>query len=154
MIGNDMFDEYEWNENSNGNYVARDSYDHHVGTVHHNRYKWLITLNIDDVGHNVKDEYFDSADGAMSRAEDILNGAECNLVQMRPNAGPVTSLWKEQKTVANGAPTYGRKVNGKGVSVKKAKSGQWYYVIHSNPKADGWSTSAELAMQTFDATHP
>ena len=68
---------------------------------------------------------------AISRAEEVLNGADCFLTFFKPNAGPVATDWKTQKSVSNGSPTYGRKHEGLGVSVKKATSGQWYYVTYS-----------------------
>jgi hypothetical protein len=55
--------------------------------------------------------------------------------------------------MSNGSPTYGRKFYGQGVSVKKAKSGKWFFITYlggdvSEPQ--GWYASAEEAMQAYD----
>ena len=64
--------------------------------------------------------------------------------------------WKTQKTTSNGSPTYGRKHRGLSVSVKKATSGQWYYVTYTGTASSpprGWFDTAQEAKETFDAQH-
>ena len=141
--------DYEWKEVSTGNYVCISS-DELVSTVYRTGLGWQIIINSDGVGYKVAEEYFDDPNDATERAEDILDGADCTLVKMKPK--DVTTNWQQQKTISNGSPTYGRKLNGQGVSVKKAKSGQWFYIIHGSAP-QGWFDSAEEAKQAFDIAH-
>jgi hypothetical protein len=137
----------DWKESQNGNYYCGDA------TVFHNGYKWQIVLNRNGVGYIVGEEYFDDPEDGMERADEILDGADCILSPMKSSLGDVTTSWKQQKTVANGSPTFGRKQDGQGVSVKKAKSGKWYYVTHSaseSGRTKGWFNSAEEAMSAYD----
>jgi hypothetical protein len=155
MIGADMYDqllseECEWIESANGNYVCISS-GNIVATVFSKGYEWQIIINGEDaVGRIAADEAFDDSEGAMERAESILGGADCSLVLMKPK--DETTSWKQQKATSNGSPTYGRKHDGKGVSVKKASSGSWYYNVHGSAP-QGWFGSAEEAEQAFDALH-
>jgi hypothetical protein len=71
----------------------------------------------------------------------------------KPQAGPVSTGWKPQAKYSNGSPTYGRKHNGNNVSVKKAKSGVWFYTVQGYPPT-GWSPTAKKAMSAFDAEYP
>ena len=148
-------EEYEWKESASGNHVCIHSGDL-VATVFNNNYAWQIIINGDDVGRIVADEAFKEHPEAISRTEEILNGTDCTLAPLKPNPGPVTTDWKQQKSVSNGSPTYGRKHHGLGVSVKKASSGQWFYVTYSgvdSSKPQGWYGSAEEAKQAFDAKY-
>jgi len=140
---------YEWKKNYNGNFVGLSAGGCLEATVFSKDHEWQIILNGGRVGQIVAEECFSDSEDAMGRAEAILDGAKCTLVDLRPR--DETTGWKQQKTTSNGSPTYGRKHEGMGVSVKKAKSGQWYYVEHSNPAAQGWYGSAEEAMQAFDS---
>jgi len=158
MKGIKMYDlqpttEYEWKETANGNFVGIYD-DEFVATVFSKAGGgvWQIIINGDGVGRIVAEEAFADPDDAMERAEEVLAGADCTLVVLKPNASPGTTDWKQQKTVANGAPTFGRKQDGVGVSVKKAKSGSWFYNVHGSAP-QGWYDSAEGAMQAFDAEH-
>jgi hypothetical protein len=63
-----------------------------------------------------------------------------------------TTNWKQQKSIYNGSPTYGRKLCGQGVSVKKATSGKWFYIEHGSAP-QGWYDTAEEAMGAFDAEY-
>jgi len=158
LLPAEEYDENEWAENSNGNYVRRDSSGDVVATVFCKNVcdPWKIIINGDDVGHIVVDETFNMHPEAISRANDILDGADCILAVLKPSVGPVTTSWQTQKKTANGSPTYGRKHEGLGVSVKKAKSGQWFYITYSGAdysQPEGWFGSAEEAMQAFDAQH-
>ena len=149
-------EEYEWKERASGNHVCIHSGDH-VATVFNNNYAWQIIINGDDTGRIVADEAFKEHPEAISRTEEILNGADCILTVLKPSAGPITTNWKTQKKTSNGTPTYGRKHNGLGISVKKAKSGQWFYITYmgsSCSEPQGWYGSADEAMQAFDAQHP
>ena len=144
-------EEYEWKESASGNYVCIDSGDL-IATVFSNGYEWQIIINGDDAyGRIVAEEYFDNPDDAMERTEEILRGADCTLVLMKPK--DETTNWRQQRSTSNGSPTYGRKHQGVGVSVKKASSGSWYYNVHGSAP-QGWYGSAEEAMQAFDAQHP
>ena len=150
-----MFDlpieEYEWKENDNGNFVAINATGHLEATVFSKDYEWQIIINGEDaVGRFVAEEAFDDSEDAMERTEEILNGAKCILVLIKPK--DETTSWRQQKTVSNGSPTYGRKHVGVGVSVKKASSGSWYYNVHGLAP-QGWHESAEEAMRAFDAQH-
>ena len=145
-------EEYEWKESASGNYVCIDSGDLLATVFCKNMYDaWKIIINIDGDGHFVAEETFDDHDEAMERTEEILNGADCTLVLMKPK--DETTSWRQQKSTSNGSPTYGRKLQGVGVSVKKASSGSWYYNVHGSAP-QGWHESAEEAMQAFDAQHP
>ncbi len=142
---------YEWKETANGNYVCIQSGDL-VATVFCKNVcdPWKIIINNGGAGRFVAGEDFDDHREAISRAEAVLSGATCTLLPIKPK--DETTSWKQQKAISNGSPTYGRKYQGSGVSVKKAKSGQWYYNVHgSTPQ--GWFDSAEEAMQAFDAAH-
>ena len=149
-----MFDltieEYEWKESEKGNYVCIHSGDL-VATVFSKGGDWQIIINGDDAGRIVTDETFGEHPEAISRAEEILSGADCTLVIMKPKEK--TTSWHQQKSTSNGSSTYGRKHQGLGVSVKKATSGKWYYNVHGSAP-QGWYGSAEEAMQAFDARHP
>jgi len=159
MIGADMhnllpIEEYEWKENDKGNFVAISAGRYLEATVFSNGYEWQIIINREGDGYIVAEEAFDDPEDAMSRTEEILRGAKCTLVFMKPK--DETTGWKTQKTIANGSPTYGRKHDGMGVSVKKATSGQWFYVTYSGSTSSppqGWFSSAEEAKQAFDAQH-
>ena len=143
-------EEYEWKESASGNYVCIDSGDL-IATVFSNGYEWQIIINGDDAdGRTVAEEYFDNPDDAMERTEEILRGADCTLVLMKPK--DETTNWRQQRSTSSGSPTYGRKHQGVGVSVKKASSGSWYYNVHGSAP-QGWYGSAEEAMQAFDAQH-
>jgi hypothetical protein len=64
-----------------------------------------------------------------------------------------TTTWKTQSTMSNGSPTYERKFYGQGVTVKKAKSGKWFFItcIGSDiAEPTGPYASAEEAMQAYD----
>jgi len=95
-------------------------------------------------------ELFEDSNEAMERVEDILDGADCTLVKMKPK--DETTNWQTQKTISNGSPTYGRKYSGQGVSVEKAKPNQWFYMEHGSAP-QGWFDSAEKAKQAFDNSH-
>jgi hypothetical protein len=155
-----MFDqapdiECEWKTNAKGNYTGRSLEGAHVVTVFSNGYGWQIIINRDGVGHIVVGEIFDDPIDAQERAEWILSGAACTLSVMgsRPPAKPSTTSWKPQAKYSNGSPTYGRKHNGTGVSVKKASNDNWFYTVHGYPPA-GWSPTAEKAMRAFDSLYP
>ena len=141
--------EYDWNEIDNGKYVCICS-DELVSTVFRKGYGWQIIINREGVGHIVTGEVFETSDAAMERAGDVLDGADCTLVKMKLK--DETTIWKQQKTISNGSPTYGRKYQGTGVSVKKAKSGSWFYLPHGSA-IQGWYESAEMAMHAFDSLH-
>ncbi len=147
-----MFDysEYEWKETSNGNHVCIES-DDLVATVFNNGYGWQIIINGEGgISRIVAHVSFDEPEDAQERAEAVLRGAEADLVFIPPK--DASTNWQTQKTVACGSPTYGRKYNGQGVSVKKAKSNKWFYHPHGSD-VQGWFDSAEEAKQAFDAKH-
>ena len=149
-----MFDllptEYEWKENTNGNFVCISGGNYHEATVFYKGYEWQIILNGEGFARIVVGESFDNSDDAMERAEAILNGADCNLIVLMPKEA--STSWQPQKTISNGSLTYGRKYQGTGVSVKKAKSGKWFYILHGSAP-EGWYASAEEAIQAFDDAH-
>ena len=150
MYNQQLAEEYEWKECANGNYVCIHS-DALVATVFMKDCEWKIIINGEGVvSHIVAYEAFEGAAGAIERAEQVLGGADCDLVAMLPRNA--STNWKQQKAVSNGSPTYGRKQDGVGVSVKKAKSGKWFYIEHGSPP-QGWFDSAEEAMKAFDAKH-
>lgn len=146
----------DWTENKNGNFVLRDDYDEVLATVYHSNFDfWQITINGAFGSQFVADERLNTAEQAISRAEAILNGAQCTYSR-GSTANSVTD-WAKQATVTNGQPTYGRKLGGQSVSVKCAKSGQWYYVTYRATAHDapiGWFDSAKAAMTAFDAPNP
>jgi len=140
-------EEYEWKESASGNFVAIGVDGYHEATVFKKGYEWQIIINRDGAGRIAADEAFDDHGDAMERAEAILGGADCILALLKPKNE--TTGWKQQKTVSNGSPTYGKKKDGIGVSVKKASSGNWYYNVHGSTPI-GWFESAEEAMEAFD----
>jgi hypothetical protein len=163
MIGTDMHDqlppfECVWKKSAKGNFVGFSPSGDLVATVFSKGYGWQIIINRDGVGHIVVGESYDDPDDATERAESILSGATCTLSVMgsNPNPGPTTTDWKQLSKTSNGSPTYGRRYNGMGVSVKKATNDNWFYITYSGSvttKPDGWSESAEEAMRAFDAEH-
>lgn len=151
MYNQQLAEEYEWKETANGNHVCIHD-DDLVATVFSKGGEWQIIINGEGgISRIVAHESFDDPEDAQERAEAVLWGAESDLVFIPPKDASTT--WQTQKTVANGSPTYGRKLNGQGVSVKKAKSGKWFYIIHGSAP-QGWFGSAEEAMKAFDAKHP
>ncbi len=141
----------DWKEAASGNFVAISAGQYHEATVFSKGGEWQIIINGEaGISRIVADESFSDADNAMERAEAVLRGAEAILVFIPPK--DVTTNWSPQKTVANGSPTYGRKQDGVGVSVKKASSGSWYFSVHGSAP-QGWYGSAEEAMKAFDAKH-
>ena len=150
--------ECEWKTNAKGNFVGLSLSGGHVTTVFSKGYGWQIIINRDGVGHIVTGEIYDDPEDAQERAEWILSGANCALSVMgsSPNPGPTTTAWKQLSKTSNGSPTYGRRYNGMGVSVKKATNDNWFHITYSGSvtsKPDGWSESAEEAMRAFDAEH-
>ncbi len=147
--------ECNWKENAKGNQVGRSLDGDYVATVFNNGYGWQIVINRDGVGHIVAGEYFDDPDDAQERAEWILSGADCTLSVMgsHSNSGPTNTHWEQLDKTSNGSPTYGRRYNGKGVTVKKATNDNWFYFVHGSAP-DGWSESADEAKRAFDSTHP
>jgi hypothetical protein len=144
-------EEYEWKESASGNFVAIGGTGNHEATVFSKDFEWQIIINGEDaVGRFVAEEAFDDSEDAMERTEEILRGADCTLVLIKPK--DETTNWRQQRSTSNGSPTYGRKHQGVGVSVKKASSGSWYHNVHGSAP-QGWYVSAEEAMQAFDAQH-
>jgi hypothetical protein len=163
MIGVAMHNEMppfecEWKTNAKGNFIGFSLSGDFVATVFSKGCGWQIIINRDGVGLIVVGEIYDDPDDATERAEWILSGAECTTSAMgsSPRPGPTTTDWKQQRKISNGSPTYGRRYNGKGVSVKKATNDNWFYITYSDSvtsKPDGWSKSAKEAMKAFDAKH-
>ncbi len=150
----------EWKKTRNGNELGFLS-SKHVVTVFNKGHGWQIIINRDGVGHIAVGEIYDDPDDATERAEWILSGANCTLSVMgsgpRSAPAPATTGWKQLSKTSNGSPIYGRRYNGKGVSVKKASNNNWFYITYSGSvtsKPDGWSDTAEEAMRAFDAKHP
>ena len=145
----------EWKETANGNHVCIHA-DELAATVFNKGYGWQIIINRDGVGHIVSGEAFDDHEDAQERTEQILCGAECTLSVMgsspRSAAAPTTTSWKQQSKFSNVSPTYGRRYNGKGVSVKKASNDNWFYFVYGSAP-DGWSKTAREAMRAFDIKH-
>jgi hypothetical protein len=147
----------EWKETAKGSHLCIHS-DEHVATVYNKGYGWQIIINHDGVGHIVSGEAFDDHEDAQERTEWILCGADANLSVLGSNRAPspTTTDWQQQSKTSNGSPTYGRRYNGKGVSVKKASNDNWFYITYSGSvisKPDGWSPTAEKAMKAFDVKH-
>ena len=113
----------DWKEVASGNFVAISAGQYHEATVFSKGGEWQIIINGEGgISRIVADESFSDSDDAMDRAEAVLRGAEAILVFIPPK--DVTTSWDQQKATANDSPTYGRKYQGIGVSVKKAKSGK------------------------------
>lgn len=64
---------FEWRTSVKGNYVLICG-DSHLATVFHNKYRWCIIINGPAINSIVADEYFEDAEEAQSRAEDIVAG--------------------------------------------------------------------------------
>ncbi len=144
----------EWKETAKGNHVCIHE-DELSATVFNKGYGWQIIINRDGVGHIVSGEAFDDHEDAQERTEWILEGAVCTLSVLGSNraSSPTTTDWKQQSKISNGSPTYGRRYNGKGVSVKKASNDNWFYFVYGSAP-DGWSKTAKEAMRAFDLKHP
>jgi hypothetical protein len=150
--------ECNWKKSAKGNFVGFSFSGDLVATVFGNGHGWQIIINRNGVGHIAAGEIYDDPDDATQRAEWILSGANCTLSVMgsSPRPGPDTTDWKKLNKTSNGSPVYGRKYNGKGVSVKKATNDNWFYITYSGSvtsKPDGWSPTAEKAMKAFDTMH-
>jgi hypothetical protein len=146
--------ECEWKETAKGSHLCIHE-DEHVATVYNKGYGWQIAINRNDAGYFVSGETFADPEDAQERTEWILEGAECTLSVMgaSPRSAPSNTDWKQQKKRVNGSATYGRRYNGKGVSVRKASNDNWYYIVHGSAP-DGWSKTAKEAMRAFDLKHP
>ena len=67
--------------------------------------------------------------------------------------GPVNMEWETHKTICNGSPTYGRRFYVQVATVKKDKSGKWYFITCVGTdiaEPTGPYESAEEAMQAYD----
>jgi hypothetical protein len=144
----------EWKETAKGSHLCIHSGEH-VATVYNKGYGWQIVINRDDAGYIVSGETFDDAEDAQERTEWILCGADCTLSVMgsNPRPAPTTTDWKQQRKFSNGSPTFGRKKDGVGVSVRKASNDNWFYFVYGSAP-DGWSKTAREAMRAFDIKHP
>ena len=144
----------EWKETAKGSHLCIHSGEH-VATVFNKGYGWQIIFNCDGEGHIVSGEAFDDHEDAQERTERILCGADCTLSVMgsNPRPAPTTTDWKQQRKFSNGSPTFGRKKDGVGVSVRKASNDNWFYFVYGSAP-DGWSKTAREAMRAFDIKHP
>ena len=70
-----------------------------------------------------------------------------------PTDQQVSMEWETHKTICNGSPTYGRRFYIQVATVKKDKSGKWYFVTCVGTdiaEPTGPYESAEEAMQEYD----
>lgn len=146
----------DWTETQSGNYSAWLGHDTPLATVFCNDDVWRIVIDTDIGGRVVVGSYEDPED-AISRATDILNGADHEFIPER-NFRRSATPWTRQKKTHNGSPTYGRATqDGMSLSVKKASSGKWYYTKYCgmtiNPPV-GWFNSAEEACDAADKANP
>ncbi len=73
-----------------------------------------------------------------------------NLVTMD---GKMNTEWETHSTISNGSPTYGRMFYVQIVTVKKDKSGKWYFITCMGTdiaEPTGPYDSADEAKQAFD----
>ena len=76
--------EREWKESRNGNYYALEN-DRLVATVFRNEFGyWFIIINGEPLNSIVADEHFKEAEEGTSRADEILDCAECMLKTLSP----------------------------------------------------------------------
>ena len=145
------FTEDRWRENAKGNFVRIDD-DRIVATVFRRYEAWQISIQSGPITRFVANEAFESADAARDRADEILNGAECSY--SRPSTpGPSSTPWQTQAKRSNGAPTYGRRLNGVTATVRMATSSKWYFIEYGasgTSAPEGWSPTAQAAMALFD----
>ena len=73
MMFTTLESDFEWRTSAKGNHVLIRG-DSHLATVFHNKYRWCIIINGPAINSIVADEYFEDADQAQSRAEDIVAG--------------------------------------------------------------------------------
>ncbi len=65
----------------------------------------------------------------------------------------VNMEWETHKTICNGSPTYGRRFYAQVATVKKDKSGKWFFITCVGAdiaEPTGPYASAEEAMQEYD----
>ena len=150
-----------WRKSSSGNPVVQHSDGQVICTVFKNAYgAWRVVVNLDSAYGSAQphfsDQYFSTAGEAKSHAEQLL--AIRHTLKPTPKGQSVGSFsaWREQSKKVNGAPTYGRRTGRKQASVKKAASGQWYYVMSVGPATSepvGWFDTEQAAMAACDAKH-
>lgn len=137
-----------WITNDKGNHIRLcDSGDNILSTVFKKRDNtWGIIDNRSGEGRLVAGGPYPVSEFAKDRADDIIdNDAKCVYVPKN------TTGWKRQKKLFNGVETYGRKQDGRPLSVKRATSGKWFYSVYdSNTDPVGWFDSADEAMLACD----
>lgn len=151
--------EFHWETASTGSFIIREYPDEVVCTVYEQpKGVWRVVVNIDTVEGkqpHFSDRHFLRPADAKTYAEELLKiRAELEPTPISPHRDRDTySEWRQQKTQANGQPTFGRKVGRNRLSVKCASSGMWYYLRHGmavNSKPEGWFASAKEAMAAAD----
>lgn len=119
----------DWNENSNGNFVAVDN--GQVTTVFRNRDgKWQgIRYG------EITDREFDAPEDAM----DAIDEEEVDFIRMKQQTSDTG--WRKSKNGGLYRLAYGRMA-----TVKQARSGKWYLTIDGSMVPDQWlDTEVEAA---------
>ena len=143
-----------WIQNAKGNHIRRDYGDNIIATVFMTRSKcWAIVDNREGYGKFVEGE-FGTPMEAIKRADNIIDKrAKCRYVP-RTAKSANSSPWVKQKVRHNDAETYGRTKNHTCVSVKRAASEKWFYIIHGSSNGPvGWFDTPEQAMTAFDLAY-
>jgi hypothetical protein len=150
-----------WEQSSSGNPIIQDGYGQVICTVFKNRYgAWRVVVNLESTYGGVQSHFSDLHFATVSEAKEHAE----QLLEIRHTLKPTpkgqntegVSEWRELAKKVNGAPTYGRRLGRKQASVRRAASGQWYYVMSVGSATSapmGWFATAQGAMTACDAKH-
>ena len=150
-----------WGQSTSGNPIIQDGYGRAICTVFKNKYgAWCVVVNLDTTYGGGQSHFskhiFTTVSEAKEHAKQLLEIR--HTLKPTPKAENTESVseWREQSKKVNGAPTYGRRFGRKQASVRRAASGQWYYVmsVGSTPSPpEGWFLTPKEAMTACDETH-
>lgn len=140
-----------WIKCDNGNFVYARACGVIATVFLHPKYKnWRCVINLDFGAHHVQ-EVFESAESAMLHAEDLIPFR--HSLMPTPTSVAAVGSWGQHAKPFGGAPSYGRHYGRLSVSVRRAKSGQWYYVPYEGAtsyKLCGWFPTAAEAQAAAD----
>jgi hypothetical protein len=126
----------DWLENSNGNYVYVIETDD-VMTVYLRNGEWFGVYD-----NHFTEEGFQRQEEAMALMEKAVLGDRLDLLKKR---NPMTVGWRETKKGG-----YHCVRRDRTMTVKQAKSGKWYLVIHQSMVQGKWFDTADEAKREGD----